>query len=254
MLREISWHRHRLNVVDEPGSFWDKFESGEWEPETRAFLAERVRPDMVFIDLGAWVGPTTLIAAALGARVVAFEPNPASLDLMRRSVEASGLAERVTLVPKAIWTAAGQRQLSVGSATSGSSLVVRKPRHNLIDVACELPAYLEQFIVPGSTLLKIDVEGAEYDIFADVASIVLQRQADILLSIHPHKAVDHRKKASFLRNPALGGALLRRLLRLRQQVGRFPAAKVVESRGSTFTLRAPTMVDFFRASQFCLEH
>ena len=173
---------------------------------------------------------------------------------MRRSVEASGLAERVTVVPKAIWTEAGQQQLSVGRATSGSSLIVKKSRHNLIDVACESPAYLEQFIVPGSTLLKIDIEGAEYDIFADVASIALQRQVDILLSIHPQKAVDHQNKASFLLSPALGFELIRRLLSLRRQIGRFPAAKVVESLGSTFTLRQPGMADFFRGSQFCLEH
>ena len=45
----------------------------------RAFLAARVRPDFVFIDIGANVGGYTLFVAALAgprARVLAIEPQP----------------------------------------------------------------------------------------------------------------------------------------------------------------------------------
>lgn len=253
-MRDIAWRGHRLRVVDSQRSFWDKVDAGSWEPETQAFLAERIRPETVFIDLGAWIGPTTLIAASLGARVVAFEPNPDAREIMRRSVEASGLADRVLLVPNAIWKHSGTEALSVGRASSGASLIVKRRRHSSVPVECKQAAFLDQFIVPGVALIKMDIEGAEYDVLSDVADVALPRKADILVSTHPHKAVDYKRKTSFLINPLLGVSLLWRLLSLRRQVARFPAAHVLEMRDGTFMLREPHMRDFFRQSQLFLSH
>jgi hypothetical protein len=158
------------------------------------------------------------------------------------------------LVPKAIWKHAGTQQLSVGRATSGSSLIVKRRRHAVVDVECEPAAFLDQFFVPNATMLKMDIEGAEYDILSDVVDIALPKKVDLLISTHPQKAVDYKGKRSFLLDPLLGVSWLRRLLRLKRQVARFPAAHVLEVRGGTFILRVPRLADFFRQSQFLLGH
>ena len=72
-------------------------------------LVRELKAGDVFFDLGAYVGPYTLLASRLvgeGGRVVAFEPDPATRDLLDRNLAANG-ASNVTVVPSAVGRAAG---------------------------------------------------------------------------------------------------------------------------------------------------
>ena len=89
---------------------------------------------------------------------------------------------------------------------------------------------------------------------SDLVDIALPKKVDLLVSTHPQKAVNYKSRTSFLINPLLGVSLLRRLLRLKRQLARFPAAHVLEMQGGTFALRVPRLADFFRQSQFFLGH
>jgi len=59
--------------------FWERFDQGLWEPRTLQKLSA-LRDGDLFVDIGAWIGPTTLAAAVNGARVLAFEPDPVARD------------------------------------------------------------------------------------------------------------------------------------------------------------------------------
>jgi FkbM family methyltransferase len=48
----------------------------------------RLRKGDLFIDIGAWIGWTTLAAAAHGATVMAFEPDPASRAQLKSNIAA----------------------------------------------------------------------------------------------------------------------------------------------------------------------
>ena len=61
----------KLRIADDQPTFWDRVEAGTWEPGTLAALAPHLGPETTFLDLGAWVGPLTLLAASRGARVLA---------------------------------------------------------------------------------------------------------------------------------------------------------------------------------------
>ncbi len=66
------------------GSFWATFAVGTFELATVSVLEAELGPGRRFLDIGAWIGPFTVLAAALGAQVTAFEPDPvavAALDL-----------------------------------------------------------------------------------------------------------------------------------------------------------------------------
>ena len=56
----------------------------------------------------AGIGYFTLLAAAMGARVVAFEPTDFNLRYLITSVEKSGLAQNITLYQNAAGNAAGK--------------------------------------------------------------------------------------------------------------------------------------------------
>ena len=85
--RNIKLRETVLSVADDQPTFWNKVEAGLWEPETLALIDQQITPGTTFLDLGAWVGPTALYAAARGARVIALEADPVALAQLRAKLD-----------------------------------------------------------------------------------------------------------------------------------------------------------------------
>jgi FkbM family methyltransferase len=80
-------------------SWWVAF-TGTYDPDIVARVAEFVQPDSLVLDVGASLGLWTVqlgkIAAARGARLWAFEPNPANTPWIERNVALNVLGDTVT--------------------------------------------------------------------------------------------------------------------------------------------------------------
>src|SRR6188474_2838116 len=63
------------------------FFDGYYEQPLVDWLKRTLRPDDVFWDVGANVGAISLVAARLCRRVVAFEPDPRSVEQLRRNIK-----------------------------------------------------------------------------------------------------------------------------------------------------------------------
>jgi FkbM family methyltransferase len=137
---------------------------GLHEAEDMAFVLHFLRPGEVFYDIGANVGSYTLLAAAAGAEVEAFEPSPATAARLRRNVELNGLAASVQVHECALGAEDGEVRFSQGSDTT-----------NHVLAGGEIAAAADQVVmqrfdahfrpdVPG--FAKIDVEGFEDQVLA----------------------------------------------------------------------------------------
>ncbi len=76
----------------------------------RAFYGRLVRPGDLCFDVGAHLGDRTAQFLALGARVVAVEPQPAPFALLRRLY---GRNPRVALIEAALGAAPGEAELAI---------------------------------------------------------------------------------------------------------------------------------------------
>jgi hypothetical protein len=85
--------------------------AGNWEPLETRFIASRLAPGSVFLDVGAFLGWFTIIAAPIvgptGA-VLAFEPQSEAHALLRRSVLANRFEPWVSTFDVALSNAAGE--------------------------------------------------------------------------------------------------------------------------------------------------
>jgi FkbM family methyltransferase len=155
-----------------------------WRPGRQRGLRRLYRAfvgpgDLVF-DVGAHLGDRSAAFAALGARVVALEPQPDVLRWLRRLV---GGLERVTVRGEAVGAAPGTARLAVSRRTPTVSTMSTDWRSTIAEAnpgfrsvrwqeTVEVPvttldALIETYGVP--RFCKIDVEGFEAEVLAGLS-------------------------------------------------------------------------------------
>jgi FkbM family methyltransferase len=166
-------------------AFWDLVDAGRWEPATLAAIAHLVAGS-VYIDIGAWIGPTVIAAARRADLVVAFEPDPVAAAELRENIRLNDL-RNVVVHEVALYNSNGRAPLALGLGDvlgwSTSSLVFGPPASLDVDVRdAKDEATSDAF--QRCTLLKIDVEGAEYVLIGRFRRYLRDRRPKLLLSLH----------------------------------------------------------------------
>lgn len=158
-----------------------------------------LRPGDVVIDIGANHGFFSCYAARLGATVHAFEPAPSLRELLVGNVRANGLADRVRVHPCAVVGAAaddgGEITLyETGSFGGGMNSVlpawlaaegIRDATPTTVP-ACSFAGALRRCGEPARVrLVKVDCEGAEFDLLRALTPAELGRIDGFAIEFHP---------------------------------------------------------------------
>lgn len=193
--------------------------SGGGEEGTLRFF-DAVLPHCVrMVDFGAYVGFTALYAATWDADVFAFEPSPTNHELLACNVaENPELAPRIRLFRHGVADGDGYAPLYAEAAAGSGSSVFRDVERRgavcaMLDAVVPLrdaSAVLAEVGIDQRTLLKIDIEGAEYQVLPSIAELLAERKpldARVVPSVQPGRGprcVPHGLAAAAL-YPAGGG-------------------------------------------------
>src|SRR5262245_28505170 len=81
----INYAGHTVTLPDLPeyAKFYEKLAGGKWESHTFETLSRSLDADTVYIDIGAWIGVTPMWSAQLAKSVVAVEPDPKCIEILR---------------------------------------------------------------------------------------------------------------------------------------------------------------------------
>lgn len=168
-MKTITCHGHSF-LVDETGLgyYWLDMEKGTWEPWTFRLFNRFLRKDMVYIDLGAWMGMTVLYASKLCDRCYAFEPDPVAYGILRRNIDANNI-QNIKTFNEAVAdhdgvVSLGNEHHSLGNAVTRIGTDVDAFQMP----CCTLETLYAREGISGSTFIKMDVEGAEEIILKDV--------------------------------------------------------------------------------------
>lgn len=176
LLRKLHLFEVAKRIKDALGSFTPG--RTRWRQSALELYGEFLRPGDLAFDIGANIGARTDLFLALGAHVIAVEPQSACAARLNRKYAND---QRVVVVPKAAGRAAGMAQMMLSQADTISSMSSRwvdavrssgrfanyewQGREQV--TVTTLDDLIAQFGRP--TFCKIDVEGFESEVIAGLS-------------------------------------------------------------------------------------
>jgi FkbM family methyltransferase len=121
--------------------------------------------DAYIIDCGSNIGLSILYLKSIApeANIIGFEPDEANYALLKKNIQENRL-ENITLHQAAVWTA--NTELSFEVTGSMGSAISLDNKENTIKVK---GLRLKDFLSKKVDFLKIDIEGAEYEVMKDIS-------------------------------------------------------------------------------------
>lgn len=165
------------------GSFINKCWLGIYENEKQKRFADEVDLGQVVYDIGANVGYYTLLASILvgpKGKVIAFEPLPRNLAFLRTHLKINNL-KNVQIIDSAISDTKGEMFFStdthhaMGHISQDGSLRVK---------VVSLDEIVTNLGLPKPDVLKIDIEGAEYEALIGAEEQLRRHHPMIFLATH----------------------------------------------------------------------
>jgi len=145
-----------------------------------------LEPEDHVVDIGAYIGEYSIWSVRQGVTsVVAYEATPSTFEVLQSNCRGCMRAVHAAVVGDDRQTA--QLHVSYGIGVANS---IAKTGHKLSPI--EVPAIRYEDAIKGATVVKIDVEGAEwgFDILGNLKGL-----RGIVLEFHPVKSCDWKNEA-----------------------------------------------------------
>lgn len=155
-----------------------------------AWLSARREAEPYVLDLGGNIGLFSLLAARSnpGAKIISFEPGPPNFRMFRMNMLANPeLGRRIELREQAVAGNSGEALWNFDAENpGGSSLQTQASPKTSQPIAVKLAAFADCLAqAPGDiALVKMDIEGAEWDVLAKTPSEAWNRVQAVALELH----------------------------------------------------------------------
>lgn len=153
------------------------------------------------IDAGAQAGFFSLYCRALNAkiRVYAIEPESENAQVLAKHLKSNHI-QNVKIFQQALAGKSGKIDFYVSPDTHNHSLIKFSEFKKMISVpALSLSDFLKQNKLIRISLLKMDIEGAEYEVLENLAKEDWRKFENILLEYHDLPDKNHQQLAELIR-------------------------------------------------------
>lgn len=169
--------------------FWDWYESDSWEPDTVKVFERFLQPNDIYVDFGAWVGPTVLLAAKTASYVLCFEPDPIAREELFRNLNLNpDLGVKVSVFPYALAAKDGYallKSIRAGGDSLSSLIHKENPKRVWTVQKLGVSSFLALPQAKAATFFKIDIEGSEYTVIPAMNKYFKTSRPSVYLALHP---------------------------------------------------------------------
>jgi FkbM family methyltransferase len=201
---EIKKNNCSFLVSDKYSKIWfnnNKFD--RWEQDTFHILEYyKNKKESIYIDIGAWIGPTVLYSANIYKKVIAIEPDTVALERLKKNIRANSF-NNIILIEKGLSSNNGTSEFGGNGelGNSESTLLISNKidylsyaghqhnhTHNEILVIGTITIETlieEQKLNPeGISLIKIDIEGGEKIVVPALVNFLKKYKPPFYISLH----------------------------------------------------------------------
>ena len=161
---------------------------GQYEPHVTKVFREFVKPSMHILDVGANIGYYSMLSASLvgeKGKVIAIEPNPKNVKL----IEASRRANRFENISIMQLAAGRERGILVinSSGSNGTTYQLSDDFQSLLESTTVASMKIDEIVTEKENvdLIKIDIEGAEYNALTGASSLIKRCKPLIISEFSP---------------------------------------------------------------------
>lgn len=151
------------------------------------------------VDIGAHIGVFSIFASRNAQKVYAFEPVLENFELLKSNIEINNLENIIVPINKAVSGKTEEREIFFDNDNFGGhsfySSLKRSGEKKVSAVSLE--DFIKENKIEKIDFLKIDCEGAEYDILFNCPVEILQRIEKISMEYHN---IDKNRNAVLLKN------------------------------------------------------
>lgn len=141
------------------------------------------------LDIGAHIGCFSMDVTRRrpGARVHSYEPTPSTYAFTARNIESNHLSDRVTVHNEAVGATQGTLVMADNGAGSGHNGVLHLGEEGAvsIEVPCQSLAGAFSLFDAPVEVVKLDAEGAEYDIILNSDPALWSSVRRLVMEYHP---------------------------------------------------------------------
>lgn len=187
-------------------NFWNMYMNGIWEHGTLKIFDKFIDKNHSYIDIGSYIGPTVLYGCQLAKHCFAIEPDPIAFQELKNNIELNDhLKSHITLsrycISNSIGTAklfSPTERLEYGGA-GVSSLIDLEGYKNFWEVqTTTVQQFIRSFSITDCNFIKIDIEGAEFDMIPSMSDYLKNQKPVVLIELHLALVKDPIKKLAIM--------------------------------------------------------
>ena len=166
------------------GSGVNSYWLGNYEKEQQILFTKNIKEGDVIFDVGSNVGFYSLIASKMTGkkgRVYAFEPAPRNLYYLKKHLELNNCTNSI-IVSGGVSDKTDVVYFNDGDHFATGSL--SRDSSNMLVPTFNLDGLIENKKIIAPNVMKIDVEGAEFDVLNGVKNTLIKYHPIIFLSTH----------------------------------------------------------------------
>jgi FkbM family methyltransferase len=182
----------------------------QWEKTESNFITKNLKKGDVFIDVGANIGYFSLLASTCDpAKILAVEPLPHTFNMLNMNIEYNNLQDKIQTCNIGLASQPGTAEFT---SSLGPKNHIKYKTNNIHEkeptVRIELDT-LDNILNSSNSitkvdLIKVDIEGAEYDFLLGAENTISKHKPVIMMEIEQHRLTKFNNTAeqifSFMNN------------------------------------------------------
>jgi FkbM family methyltransferase len=204
---QVNIHNNKFIISDDYSKNWfGSYNNLDgWEPETFYILDHyKNHKESLYIDIGAWIGPTVLYSANIYKKVIAIEPDPVALQRLKKNISANNF-DNIVVIDKGLSSNNGTSEFGGNNelGNSMSTLLIANKEDYLSYSGCHTTHYLNHNDVvtietitietlidqlninpEHISLIKMDIEGGEKIVIPALVDFLKKYKINLYISVH----------------------------------------------------------------------